>query len=404
MSDILVIGARGIPGVEGGAEKHAEHVFSRFAANGYDVTLLGTRRSIRCAEYRGVKLVGIPTIYVANTEKFVYHFFCFVYALFNRPKLVHLQGLNSGIFLFLYKLFGMKVVMRYGSADHEHAKWGFIGRIGFKLCERQISLADHVIVVSQKYRRELSSRYGLKAISVIPNGLDDAGLTDAARRYWTELGLDGKRYLLSVGRLTVDKGHADTVKALERLGHSNVELVIVGGPDGTNFHEHLRTMGGRNTRFLGRLDRQLLSLLYMNCSAYVSASAHEGLSNSILEAISFGSPLIVSDIAANREMSLNEVCYFRQGDVEALAEKISAALASSGNFIVDRRGFVGWDEVFEKTERVYQDLLPTLRSQNKHLSTLAVEKHAHTSTSQVPRSKPAPVISSSTSTTRPGKQ
>jgi len=156
MSDILVIGARGIPGVEGGAEKHAEYVFSRFAANGYEVTLLGTRQSIKCAEYRGVKLVGIPTISIANTEKFVYHFFCFVYALFNRPKLVHLQGLNSGIFLFLYKLFGMKVVMRYGSADYEHAKWGFIGRIGFKLCERQINLADHVIVVSQKYRRSRS--------------------------------------------------------------------------------------------------------------------------------------------------------------------------------------------------------------------------------------------------------
>ena len=404
MSDFLVIGARGIPGVEGGAEKHAEYVFSRFAANGYDVTLLGTRQSIRCSEYRGVKLVGIPTIYFANTEKFVYHFFCFVYALFNRPKLVHLQGLNSGIFLFLYRLFGMKVVMRYGSADYEHSKWGFIGRIGFRLCEWQINLADHVIVVSQKYRRELSSRYGLKAISVIPNGVDDAGITDAARTYWNELGLEGKRYLLSVGRLTVDKGYADTIKALERLGNSNVELVIVGGPDGTNFHEHLWAMGGRNTRFLGRLDRQLLSLLYMHCSAYVSASAHEGLSNSILEAISFGSPLIVSDIPANREMSLNEVCYFRQGDAEALAEKISAALASSGNFIVDRRGFVGWDEVFEMTERVYQSLLPTLRSQNRHLATLAVEKHAHTSTSQIPHSKPAPVISSSTSTTRPGKQ
>ena len=404
MPDILVIGARGIPGVEGGAEKHAEYVFSRFAANGYDVTLLGTRQFIKSAEYRGVKLVGIPTISIASTEKFVYHFFCFVYALFNRPKLVHLQGLNSGMFLFLYRLFGMKVVMRYGSADYAHAKWGFIGRIGFKLCERQLNLADHVIVVSQKYRRELSSRYGLKAISVIPNGLDDAGITDAARRYWTELGLEGKRYLVSVGRLTVDKGYADIIKALERLGHSNVELVIVGGPDGTNFHEHLRAMGGRNTRFLGRLDRQLLSLLYMNCSAYVSASAHEGLSNSILEAISFGSPLIVSDIPANREMSLNEACYFRQGDAEALAGKISVALASSGNFIVDRRGFVGWSEVFEMTERVYQKFLPTLRRHNEHLAPLAVEKHAHTSTSEVPCSKPAPVTSSSTSMTRPGNQ
>ena len=399
-----MIGARGIPGVEGGAEKHAECVFSRFAARGYEVTLLGTRQFIKGAEYRGVKLVGVPTINIANTDKFVYHFFCFVYALFTRPKLVHLQGLNSGIFLFLYKIFGIKAVMRYGSADYEHVKWGFIGRIGFKLCERQISLADHVIVVSQKYRHELSSRYGLKAISVIPNGMDDAGITDAAKRYWTELGLEGKRYLLSVGRLTVDKGYADIIRALERVGHSNVELIIVGGADGTNFHKYLMAMGGRNTRFLGRLDRQLLSLLYMNCSGYVSASAHEGLSNSILEAISFGSPLIVSDIPANREMSLNEACYFRQGDAEALAVKISAALASSQDFIVDRRRFVGWNEVFENTERVYQMLLPTLRSQSEHPATMAVEKHAHTPTSQVPCSKPAPVINFSTSAKLPRKQ
>ena len=403
MSDILVIGSRGIPDVEGGAEKHAEHVFTRFAVNGYEVTLLGTRQSINRAEYRGVKLVGIPTIYIANTEKFVYHFFCFVYALFNRPKLVHLQGLNSGIFLFLYRLFGMKVVMRYGSADYVHAKWGFIGRIGFKLCERQINLADHVIAVSQKYRRELSSRYGLKAISVIPNGIDDVSTTDAAKRFWTELGLEDKRYLLSVGRLTIDKGHADVIKALE-LVDSNVELVIVGGPDGTSFHEQLRAMGGRNTRFLGRLDRQLLSLLYKNCSAYVSASAHEGLSNSILEAISFGSPLIVSDIPANREMSLNEACYFRQGDAEALAEKISDALASRGKFVVDRQNFVGWNEVFEMTEQVYQKLLPTLRRHNEHLAPAAVGKQAPTSTREAPSSNTAQVISSSTSMTHPGSQ
>ena len=404
MSDILVVGARGIPGVEGGAEKHAEYIFSRFAGNGYEVTLLGVHHFIKCAEYSGVKLVGIPTINIANTDKIIYHFFCFVYALFNRPKLVHLQGLNSGIFLFLYRIFGIKVVMRYASADYEHAKWGFIGRIGFKLCEWQVNLADHVIVVSQKYLHALSFRYGLKAISVIPNGVDAPQITDAARRYWTELGLEGKRYLLSVGRLTVDKGYADIIRALERLGHLDVELVIAGGSDGTNFHEHLSKLGGRNTRFLGRLDRQFLSLLYMNCSGYVCASAHEGLSNSILEAISFGSPLIVSDIPANREMPLNEACYFCQGDTEALAVKISAALASPEDFIVERSAFVGWDKAFEMTEQVYQKLLPTLRRNNEHLATPAVQKHAHMSTSEVPYSKPGPAISSSTSTTLLGSQ
>jgi len=374
MSDILVVGARGIPGVEGGAEKHAENVFCQFAENGYSVTLLGTRQAIGSGEYRGVKLVGIPTVNIANTEKFVYHFNCFLYALFNRPRLVHLQGLNSGIFLFLYKLFGMKVVMRYGSADYQHAKWGLVGRAAFKLCERQLSLADHVIAVSRKYQRDLTARYGLKAITVIPNGTDKTTITEASKKFWDELGLGGKRYILSVGRLTVDKGYADMIKAMQNFADaSDVEFVVVGGPDGTSYHEKLKAMAGSNTRFLGRLDRELLPILYTNCAAYISASAYEGLSNSILEAISFGSPLIVSDIPANREMALNETCYFRQADAAALAGKIAEALARPKDFVVERDKFVGWPEVFEETERVYEKLFTPQRG--KDSSVPSAEPH-----------------------------
>jgi glycosyltransferase involved in cell wall biosynthesis len=309
------------------------------------------------SEYKGVRLLGIPTVNVANTEKFVYHFLCFVYALFNRPRLVHLQGLNSGIFLFLYKLFGMSVVMRYGSADYEHAKWGVIGRAAFKLCEKQLKLADHVIAVSRKYERDLQARYGLKNLAVIPNGTDEVVITDASREFWSGLGLDNKRYVLSVGRLTVDKRYVDMLEAMKRFEGTDVELVLVGGPDGTNHHEELKAMAGPNVRFLGRLDRELLPILYSRCAAYVSASAHEGLSNSILEAISFGSPLIASDIPANREMRLNEDCYFRQGDAGALADKFSQALSDPKSMVVDRGAFVGWREVFDETERVYHKVL-----------------------------------------------
>jgi glycosyltransferase involved in cell wall biosynthesis len=359
MPHILVVGARGIPGVEGGAEKHAEHVFTRLAAKGYTVTLLGTPQGIHQKEYKGVKLVSIPTINIANTEKFVYHFFCFVYALFARPDLVHLQGLNSAIFLVLYKLFGMKVVMRYGSADYQHAKWGFVGRLGFKLCERQLPLANHVIAVSNKYQAELSARYGLKAITVIPNGTDDIEISGEAEKFWQETGLAAKTYALSVGRLTVDKGFADMIKAIERLDRKNIELVIVGGPDGTSHHEELKAMAGSRVRFLGRLDRSLLSVLYRNCAVYLSASAHEGLSNSILEAISFGSPLVVSDIPANLEMALNANCYFPVGDVEALASRIAEVIENPESFSVDRQGFATWTEVVAQTEQVYAAVLRT---------------------------------------------
>jgi glycosyltransferase involved in cell wall biosynthesis len=353
MPDILVIGARGIPGVEGGAEKHAENVFSRFAAHGYRVTLLGTRDALRLREYRGIKLVRIPTFNIASTEKLVYHFLSFLYALAHRPKLVHLQGLNSGIFLFLYKLFGMRVVIRYGSADYQHAKWGRLGRLAFRFCEWQMRFADHVISVSRRYQHDLLQRHGLRTITVIPNGTDEISPSESAESFWKGLGLTERRYVLAVGRLTVDKGFADLIAAFESLDEPDLQLVIVGGPDNTDHHQELRALAGPRTRFLGRLDRRLLVQLYRNCGVYVSASSHEGLSNSILEAISCRCPLVVSSIPANREMPLNEPCYFARGDVRGLAEKIAAALRQPQDFIVDPKSFIGWDEAFEQTERVY---------------------------------------------------
>jgi len=138
MADILVIGARGIPDAEGGAEKHAEKTFTHFAKQGYAVTLLGVKPYIRSREYEGIKLVCIPTLRVANTDKVIYHILAFFYAAFTRPKLVHLQGLNSALLLLLYKVCGLKVVLRYGSTDHLHAKWGWLGRLSFRLCDMQV--------------------------------------------------------------------------------------------------------------------------------------------------------------------------------------------------------------------------------------------------------------------------
>ena len=148
MPDIMVIGARGIPGVQGGAEKHAEKVFPLLAERGYSIEVVGIDRHIRQATYKGVALKGLPTFNFMKSDKVVYNFLAFVYALFKRPKLVHLQGTNAGLFLCLYKLCGHRVVLRYGSSDAEFGKWGTLQRMVIRLCEYQLRFADRVIAVS----------------------------------------------------------------------------------------------------------------------------------------------------------------------------------------------------------------------------------------------------------------
>jgi len=358
MSDILVIGARGIPDAEGGAEKHAERLFPIFVERGYSVTMLGISRFIRARGYRGVRLRRIPTVPVAGTDKLVYHFLAFLYAAVTRSRLVHLQGLNSAIFLLLYKLCGLKVVLRYGSADHEYSKWGIVGRLGFRLCELQIRFSDHVIAVSQKYKETLQQRYGLERISVIPNGLDRNELSEESLAFWRGLGLEGVRYVLAVGRVTIDKDYDTLVEAVKGLADQRVILVVAGGPDEKGYADRFFDHPNKRIRFVGCVDRSLLPVLYINCAVYVNCSRHEGLSNAILEAIAYERPVIAGDIPANTEMELSACSYFRTGDVAALRELIEQALAEPATFIADKEHFQSWEEVCMQTERVYHAVLP----------------------------------------------
>jgi glycosyltransferase involved in cell wall biosynthesis len=360
MVDILVVGARGIPDVEGGAEKHAEMVFPRFASAGYEVTLLGIDRFIKGKEYRGVRLRGMHTLRIAQTDKLIYHMLCFLYAAWSRPKLVHLQGLNSALFLFLYKLVGLKVVVRYGSADHQHAKWGLIGRTGFRLCEHQIRYSDHVIAVSRNYHATLSARYGLERVTVVPNGTDPHSVSDEASTFWSTLGLKDAPYILAVGRLTVDKDYETLVRAIGMLAGSRIRLVVAGGVDESGHAERLFAMQNDRIRFLGRIERRLLTALYDRCAVYVNCSRYEGFSNALLEAISHNRPIVASDIPSNCEVPLQASSYFRTGDAAALADRLQAALNDPEAFIAEKDDFLGWDQIFNRTEAVYRSVVPAL--------------------------------------------
>ena len=53
---------------------------------------------------------------------------------------------------------------------------------------------------------------------------------------------------------------------------------------------------------------------------------YEGLPIVLIEALSYGLPVLVSDIPANKEVTLSAKRYFRCGDVDDLKKKIEALL------------------------------------------------------------------------------
>jgi glycosyltransferase involved in cell wall biosynthesis len=111
-----------------------------------------------------------------------------------------------------------------------------------------------------------------------------------------------------------------------------------------------------NTGFLGGDEiQELLS----HAGVFALPSSHEGLPISLLEAMRLGTPILASDIPANRETGLDDSCYFAVGDTATLAQQlreIAAATPAERAAIADRLRVAclryDWDDIAESTMQV----------------------------------------------------
>ncbi|NBB72707.1 MAG: glycosyltransferase [Bacteroidetes bacterium] len=357
---ILVIGARGVPGVEGGAEKNAENLFPALAAD-HNIRMLCLANFCQLDSYRGLRIDRVAKWKLFGTDKILYYLYSLVWTARQRPDVIHCQGLNAAFFLWFYRVVARRVVVRYGSADYVNAKWGWLGRLGFRWCEWQLRWADAVIAVTPSLRERLQKVGVGERVVVIPNAVDAVEVTPDDHAL-ARFDLNPARFVLAVGRVTWQKDFETLITAFEAARTRSPELaklVIVGGDDASGYLEHLQKLGSDGVVFTGRLPREELGGLYAACRLYVNSSRHEGFSNAILEAVSHGSPILVSDIVENRDLPIAAHHFFAVGDAEALADKLRDAWADAAAFTVDRKAFASWPEVVSATHRLYEILLAT---------------------------------------------
>jgi glycosyltransferase involved in cell wall biosynthesis len=138
-------------------------------------------------------------------------------------------------------------------------------------------------------------------------------------------------YVLTVGTLEPRKNLLTLLRAFDRLGPEaqGRDLVVVGGrgwQDRQLVRElEVRSKHGR-VRWLGYVDETDLAALYTGADVFVSASALEGFGLPALEAMTCGTPVIASDVAALREVCGDAARFVPPGDDDAFARTIAATL------------------------------------------------------------------------------
>lgn len=363
---VFVTGTRGIPNIMGGVETHCENLFPRIVSKGVDVTVV--RRSNYAQdslkEWNGVKIIDVHSPKKKAFEAIVHTFRAVNIAKRMGAEILHIHAIGPALVTPYAKLRGLKVVFTHHGPDYDRDKWGFAAKTMLKLGERLgCRYADHVIVISEVIKNLIARKYGrTENVSLVYNGVPAPEIC-TYDEYFSELGIRSGRYVLGMCRFVPEKRLHDLVSAfsmLKKQGRiaADMRLVLAGDTDFEDGYslalkKQAKEAGVVLTGFIK--GRKLASLL-SNCALYVLPSSHEGLPIALLEAMSYGAPVVVSDIPANKEIELPAECYFPCGDVDALAVGISNTLAShSGKVCYDMTKY-DWDTIASQVLLVYDSV------------------------------------------------
>lgn len=366
---VAVVGTRGFPNVQGGVETHCENLYAKLAEKGVEVTVYSRRPyvdpSVRA--YRGVRLVPLAAIKQKFLEALLHTAYGIVRAKLDGAQLVHIHAIGPSFCAPLAKLLGLKVVTTHHGPDYARAKWNKFARKFLKHSEKVgARRSDKVISISGLISKDLYARFGVDS-PVIPNGIkvhSEAFGEQMLQKY----GLEKRRFILSVGRLVPEKGMHDLVDAFRRTGlaERGWKLVIVGGADHRDKYSlelEARARAVPGVVMTGFMHSDLIGELYHWRGLFVLASYHEGLPIVLLEALSHGPEVLVSDIAPNKEVGLPKDRYFETADVEDLARKIKHFAEHPKpwtEFGFDPQKVLekySWDRIADETLKVYQTVL-----------------------------------------------
>jgi glycosyltransferase involved in cell wall biosynthesis len=156
--------------------------------------------------------------------------------------------------------------------------------------------SDAVIIPTESIEKELLNSIGVqpKKIAVIPTGIDTEKFTKtgAGAALREKYGLTGKRILLYVGRLSVEKNLPLLIRTLHELPE-DIHLLIVGsGPSKDELEGLVEELGlDERVTFVGYLHDKDLVDPYSCPDAFVSPSMFETQGFTVQEAMSCGLPV-----------------------------------------------------------------------------------------------------------------
>ncbi len=256
-----------------------------------------------------------------------------------RPHIVHTRNWGGLEAVPAARLAGVPVVIH---SEHGYEVSSLLGIPRRQRVFRWMAyaMADKVFAVTRELREYHARQAWVRpdSIEVIPNGVDTQRFrpcTVARGDIRRRLGLAEDRLVIgSVGRMVPIKDYTTLLMAAQQLiGRGiNLHVLLVGnGPELESLDRRVRESEGLRNRvsFLGASEQvpELLNAM----DIFVLPSLGEGMSNTLLEAMACGLPLVATRVGGNPEVVEDgrSGWLFAPGDIPALADCIERLATSA---------------------------------------------------------------------------
>jgi glycosyltransferase involved in cell wall biosynthesis len=228
-----------------------------------------------------------------------------------RPHIIQSMNFKSH---FLVRLLGLHRDCKWVALHHGYTWTNLKNTLYNQLDRWSLRKADMVVTVCVPFARELES-FGVRPDRLLVQHNSIRPFSPASHQVVAELksslGIPEEAItLISVGRLSKEKGHIDLITAMTKVkadfkGSQTLRLVIVGdGPERPAIEDKVRELSLSDTVIFAGFQSEV-SPYYQIADVAVLPSHSEGSPYALLEAMAAGVPMVATAVGGVPEIATN---------------------------------------------------------------------------------------------------
>ena len=290
----------------------------------------------------------------------------FFQIIFFKPEIVHIHMAEKGSVIRKSFIIKMAKKRKCKILVHMHAgpfmDWynTLNNRKKIKI-KKMFDNIDCLLVLGKYFKKQMKEIIDDNKIKVLYNGIDIPKIN-----YYLA-NKNKKEFFLYSGRINELKGVFDILESIKNCDDklpSNIKFVFCGSDETGRFKSTVENLKIENRIiFEGWVSTKKMQEYYKKSKCLILPSYSEGLSMTIIEAMSYGLPIITTNITTNPEI-LDGICYLVEAGNKKELSKMILEYSSNENMLknISEKEYKRVNELFsieimiENTLKYYEEL------------------------------------------------